>query len=558
VHYVAISIAIGSRTQDVVLVASLPPLLEPFAPISPGVDAILHNAMATREARAYGQPEHARRRWIETYERLGEMTPDQVESLHVIRQAIASGIGSVEAQMGLASATTWAELLEQDQLQQVHALHLRKIVRLQQGDWDGAERLRRKAEMLEISARARQMFTSSLMIECAAHALASDLTGLKQAIDRIERLAEKLPGWVPYRHLARGRFEQIRGNLEAARREYETSLERATPDAGDPSRAIPAFPPAVAGLVETLTALGAHAEALDAGEQALARCAEHGIGVTAHEVARATALADAKLGNFARAASRLEVVIKEQHELGVTGLNLGASYEARARVAIWAGDGAAVETYTRLTAQEYRHGRGSPLGARYERLMEEAARGGSGPLPGLADFDSGSARSLGSSSHDALVTEAMSGADQTRARAQRALRLLCDERRAEGGYLYLFTEQGLSLAASIGSDEAPEGLLPFLTKRLEDDDEEQITETIAAPAGQIFPVEDTTAFTDHMGTVHDPVMLTCVLEGKTRHAGVAVLSHRGAPIRTTSSSLVAAVSAHLIRAGDTAGVLAHG
>jgi tetratricopeptide (TPR) repeat protein len=559
VHYVAISIAIGSRTQHVELVASLPPLLEPFAPISPGVDAILHNAMATREARVYAQPEHARRRWIETYERLGKMTPDQVESLHVIRHAIASGIGSVEAQMGLPSATAWAELLEKDQLQQVHSLYLRKTVRLQQGDWDGAERLRRKAEMLEISARARQMFTSSLMIECMAHALASDLTGLKQAIDRIEPLAAKFPGWVPYRHLALGRFEQIRGNFDTARREYETALERATPDAADPSRAIPAFPPAAAGLVETLTALGAHAEALEKGEQALVICAALGIGVTAHEIVRATALADAKLGNFDRAASRLELVIKEQLELGVTGLNLGASYEARARVAIWAGDTAAVEAYGRLTAQEYRHGRGSPLGARYERLMEEAAKGGSGALPGLADIDSGSARSLGpgSSSHDVLVTQAMNGADQARARAQRALRLLCDERKSDGGHLYLFAGDELSHVASLGDNPAPDGLLPFLTKRLEEEQAED-TKTIVPLAGDFLGTDDAAVFTDDAGTMHDPVMLTCILEGKARHAGVAVLSHRRAPVRTTSAALVAAVSAHLIRAGDTEGVLAYG
>src|SRR5262249_13526482 len=140
VHYVAISIAIGSRSQDVALIRSLPPLLAPFAPLAPGVDAILHNAIATCEARAFAQPEKARRRWLEVYERLGKMTPDQVESLNVIRHAIASGIGSVEAQMGLASATTWAELLEQDQLQRVHALSLRRVVRLQQGDWEGSER----------------------------------------------------------------------------------------------------------------------------------------------------------------------------------------------------------------------------------------------------------------------------------------------------------------------------------------------------------------------------------------------------------------------------------
>lgn len=557
VHYVAISIAIGSRSQDVMLISSLPPLLEPFAPLSPGVDAILHNAMATREARVYGQPERARERWIETYGRLGKMTPDQVESLHVIRQAIVSGIGSVEAQMGLSSATSWAELLEQDELQRVHALYLRKVVRLQQGDWEGAESLRRKAEMLEISARARQMFTSSLMIECAAHAMASDLTGLKQVIDRIEPLARRFPGWLPYHHFALGRFEQIRGNLDAARREYESALERSLPDAADPSRAIPAFPPASAGLIETLTALGAHSEALERGEQALIQCAELGIGVTAHEVARATAMADAKLGNFARAAHRLERVIEEQLELGVTGLNLGASYEARARVAVWAGDADAVAEYTRLTAREYRHGAGSPLGARYERLMEEASKGGSGPLPGLADFDAGSVPSIGigSTSHDALVTEAMSGADQARARGQRALRLLCDERSAEGGHLYLFADTGLTLVASLGDTAAPEGLLPFLTKRFEEAaPDDLVTMTVAALVAHDSSVDEASVFTDTAGVLHEPVMLTCVLEGTALHAGVAVLCHREMPVRMTSSSLATAVSAHLIRAGDTAGV----
>ena len=51
VQYVAISIAIGARSQNVRLITSLPPLLEPFAALSPAVDAILHNALATCEAR---------------------------------------------------------------------------------------------------------------------------------------------------------------------------------------------------------------------------------------------------------------------------------------------------------------------------------------------------------------------------------------------------------------------------------------------------------------------------------------------------------------------------
>jgi hypothetical protein len=552
VHYVAISIAIGSRCQDVELVRSLPPLLEPFAPLSPGVDAILHNAMATREARVFAQPERARRRWMDVYERLGKMTPDQVESLAVIRHAIASGIGSVEAQMGLPSAARWAELLEKDQLQRVHALYLRKVVRLQQGDWDGAERFRRKAELLEISARARQMFTSSLMIEVAAHAMASDLTGLKQAIDRIEPLAAKFPGWLPDLHVARGRFEQIRGNLEAARSEYELALGKASPAAGDPSPALPAFAPASAGLVETLTALGAVAEALEAGQRAMDVCAKLELGVVAPEHVRGTARADAKLGNHARAAESVERLMKEQVEYGITGLNLGASYEARARIAIWAGDEAAVNEYASLTAREYRHRHGSPLGARYERLMEEAVRGGSMPSYGPGAFESKSGFSSGLQAHDALVTEAMSGAETRVMRGQRALRLLCDQTRPAAAHLYLFGERGLYLAASLGDRTAPEGLLGFLTNRFADEHRDMRTMTIAI-VGDAVPPTAVSAFTDPDGIVHDPVFLTCALDHGLRYAGVAVLAYRDPPREATNTLLAAAVAAHLIRSGDTPG-----
>lgn len=553
VHYVAISIAIGSRCQDVVLVRSLPSLLEPFAPLSAGVDAILHNAMATREARAFAQPERARRRWLDVYERLGQMKPDEVESLAVIRHAIASGIGSVEAQMGIASAAHWAELLEQDQLQQVHALYLRKVVALQQGDWEGADRFRRRAELLEISARARQMFTSSLMIEVAAHALAGDLTGLRQVIDRIEPLAARFPGWVPYHRLAVGRFEQIRGNLEAARAEYELALRSATPDRGDASRAVPAFASASAGLVETLVALGEHERAYEIGTGALHRCAELGVVVTAHELARATAVADAKRGNFARAAEAMERVIHEQLELGISGLNLGASYEARARVAIWAGDDVAVHEYASLTAREYRHRRASPLAGRYERLMDEAVRSGALPsfAPGAYESASTGVRPLRGRSHDTAVTEAMTGAETRVMRGQRALRLLCDESKPLAAYLYLFGEEGLYLAASIGERAASERLSEFVSSRFAEQ-EEMLTMTLYIPADQV-PVTAEAVFIDGDGIVHDPILLTCSLGEGIRHAGVAVLAYRDRPRRSTNAGLAAAVAAHLIRCGDTVG-----
>ena len=66
------------------------------------------------------------------------MSKEQLPHVEIIRHAIEFGIGSVSANLGLASATQWAELLEQDALHQVNALYLRKAIRLQAGDWEGS------------------------------------------------------------------------------------------------------------------------------------------------------------------------------------------------------------------------------------------------------------------------------------------------------------------------------------------------------------------------------------------------------------------------------------
>jgi serine/threonine-protein kinase len=562
VQYVAISIAIGARSQNVRLVTSLSPLLEPFASLSPAVDAIWHNARATAEARCFAQPERARSRWIDVYNRLSSMTAEQLPAVEIIRHAIAAGIGAVEAQMGLISATTWAELLEQDPLQQVHALYLRKVVRMQQGDWEGAERFRKQAELLELSARTRQMFTSSLMIELAAHALASDLTGIKQVMDRIEPLATEAPGWAPYRHLAEGLFQKTRGDFALAREAFERCLELCTPDPDDPYRALPAYPPAVAGYIETLIALGHPDRARTIGEQAIRSCRELDIGVSAHEIGRALALAEAKLGDGARAAQRLEAIIAEQLELGVSGLNLGASYEARARIAVWAGDEPSVDQFAHLTAREYRRGRGSPLGARYERLMDEARRIGGDSLPRLSEFDWSTTSSSGvgrlASAAD-IVTSAFSGMETREQRAERALTVMCKEWDADAGYLYLFAEGGrgeaeLTHIASLGASTPPEGLLDFLNQDFGQGMETMQTMTVAFTSLDSSGPVSATVFTDTKGTAYEPAPLFCVVDGEARHAGIAVLVRPKRPPSAQAGMLTAAIGAHLIRVGDTRGM----
>jgi hypothetical protein len=240
-------------------------------------------------------------------------------------------------------------------------------------------------------------------------------------------------------------------------------------------------------------------------------------------------------------------------------LNLGATYEARTRVAIAAGDEAAVHEYASLTAREYRHRHGSPLGSRYERLMEEAMRNGALPSYAPTPFTSGSTgvRSLRAPSYDMAVTEAMTGAETRVMRAQRALKLLYEQTQPVAGYLYLFAGSGLQLAASVGDRPRPNGLHEFVSSRVPKKEDEMVTMTLCLPADEAVAAEES-VYVDTEGVIHQPVMLTCTLDNELRYAGIAVLAYCERPERTTSASLAAAVAAHLIRSGDTGGFAASG
>ncbi|HEX4447824.1 MAG TPA: protein kinase [Polyangiaceae bacterium] len=560
-HYVAISIAIGSRSLNIELLETLPGLLEPFAPLSPVVALMLSNAIATCESRCRGQLDQARTHNLELHDRLGKISRAELPYVDVLRNAVAFAIGSVEARMGLPSAIVWIEILEKDILQQVNALLLRKVLALQVGDADGAERHRRQAELLALQARVRQMFTTIVPTELAAYALAGDLSGVQQARARIQTLAKAHPGWRPYAELAEGQFQQLRGNLDAARAAFERCIAMASPDPGGMPRQVVAWPPAVAAYVETLVGLGRYEEAKTCGQRALASCQSLAIGVASHDISRTLALAEAKVGDYARAVARLGALIAEQRQLGITGLILGASYEARARIALWAGDEAALAEYADLTAREYRHGRRSPLGARWEQLMAEARRTSKRATGRLADFGGTRLTTGGGTTTAESVTESLRRSTTPEDRAEQTLKLLCDDRGATAGYLYLVADGGLTLAASQGASEPPAGLLAYLEEYFESELSESGDQTAAFSIQEVgSALQARPGFRDDAGVAHRIVLMTSVAGGAARHAGVAVFVE-GALVegeRTErlagGAELVAALTTHLLDAGDTRGV----
>ena len=288
-------------------------------------------------------------------------------------------------------------------------------------------------------------------------------------MERIQSLAAGAPGWLPYLTLARGRFQQIRGDLGAALREFDQVIEQSAFTADGRSRSLPAWIAAQSGRSEVLLAQDRADEARSAASSALAICKTLQIGARSNDLSRALALAEASLGEHAAAIARLDSLISAQTTLGVSGLKLGMSYEARARVAIWTDDEPQFEQFARLTAREYRHGARSPLGARYESLLNEARRRGFQPNVALSDFETSTTIANSRAAvQDArsMVRSALESASSREERSLRALQLVCESRAAEGGHFYTLDGAGVRLAASHGLPIAPESLAALVCEHL--------------------------------------------------------------------------------------------
>jgi tetratricopeptide (TPR) repeat protein len=560
VIWVVISIAVGARTVDSRLIKSLPPLIEPFAPLSPIIDAIYQNTLATRQTAVDAQFFQARERWLGVMEKLNQVQGDALQHVDQIRGAIAFALGCLEAGRGFPGAEKWAHLVEADVLQQVSGMYLRKVACLQQGDWDGAERCRRAAELLALQANTPQMFASQ-MIELTAHYMASDLAGVQQISARVDTFAKKYRGgWKPWSLLAQGYFHVLRGDPESALEVLERGLAMSSPDSTDPDSALTTRPNLAGAYAQPLVNAGRYEDARRYGEKARGDAERLDIR-TLDDVVRALALAETRLGAYPQACARLQVLIDRQLGLGVTGLHLGASYEARARIAIIANDQPAVEIYARLTAEQYRHGRGSPLGVRYEALMAEARSAGVAVLPSLSDFE---VNTIGltevranSSSTYAHVTSALRTAVDAEQRGQRALRMICDAYSAEGGHLYVIRgNQELERTASQGPYDATEAQLKLaqscFDQAMNQDDvaTEMVSETTGLGTGVAV------LWTQDGSVEHRTLMISARVEGALRHAAVAVLISASTKPKPDAIATLSAVGKLLLELGDTTGVIA--
>ncbi len=515
VSYVVFSIAVGARGNDLALLASLPALLQPFAPLNPMVAAMFDNSRGTLQM-FQDKREPALATILDVLRQLDAITGADLAYVDRVRASLHHAASELNASLGVqAACAAHLEHSTPDPNQRVASYYVRKVAALQAGDWEAAERYRQQAELIALQSKARSMF-SSLAGELDAHAMARDLTGLKQVRAGLHAMAATHPGWVPPMHVADAHYYRLCADIPAA-----LAAARVGRGMAEVSRRW-----ATAALtveVELLVELGQADDAQQLAEPELSRCEQDDLHYLARGLACALAMAEAKLGNESQAIRRIERVIEQQQALGVTGLQLGRSYEHCARVAIWSRDVAAFERYAALAAVQYRPGESSVLGALYERLMDEArAAGVSDTRSNPADPRAERSLTTGITAH---VSSALTGCSDASERAQRVLALLCHRGSKTRGFLFLLGNDGLTLSASNTICHTPAELEAFARRYLELElEDNELTLTAADVADMLDNGSASGVFVDQGGARYRAQLLSADVAGATRIVGIAVLS----------------------------------
>jgi serine/threonine protein kinase len=553
-RFVTVSIVIGVRSRDSRLLASLPGILEPFSGLSPVLYALWQNLVAATEMNYLSQPLRARAHALDVYERLGNCANQDARYVDAIRHAVSYALGVLEVSLGLPSAKHWIEILDKDRMQQVNAMRLRSFQSLYEGDAEAAERYRTRAEVLAVQASGRQMFDSPVIVELAAHTHAGDLTGVKQVADRVAPRAASEPRWRAVLLVAQGQYQRLRGDFAAAHECYEQSMALENPAQQDPPPWLDIWRLAAPGKIAALVELGRADEARSFGLQALDIALQRGFEAWSHDIVRELALAEAKVGDFARASERLDALIAAR--AAVLPSHLAVDYEARACVAIWAKDTLAAAHFASLAVRRDGLGRNTTLVVRQSRLRDEARSAGLdfSVLPTV--FESsvlGDANGPVRRAALTKVTAAFSQISEPAGRALRALEMLCDAAQLRAGQLYLAQDNALSRAATLAMQPDPN--LDAFAKRYW---AEQLDDSMATCITQSDSDQSelsAASWTNPEGTTYRVLLLKSTGERGLVYVGLAaVRADNSKDWPALYWELSSAVGTRLLELGDAQGV----
>jgi hypothetical protein len=279
------------------------------------------------------------------------------------------GLGAIEAARGSAGAERRAQLLESQPQTRGIAWTLRHVLALNQGNLPEARRCMRRAELYQLQMGAEgPPARLGAGIQLLVHARLGNLLGVKSACDDLTVVAREHPGWRPVLLLARSHQCKLQGDFAGALAPIEEALELIHASGSL------YFTPIAAAHVDILNALGRDDEAADRARYYLERVDAKELGTGDTELYAAAAVALARAGEHARAVRLLDNAIAHSQDVGRKGIPIGALYFGRARLAIAANDRTEFEHFAELCAEEFKSTRNPSMTARFERLLQEAAR----------------------------------------------------------------------------------------------------------------------------------------------------------------------------------------
>ena len=534
----------AGNTLDVELLHRIPSLA-PFSVLAPGLAFMDKIVRATRDLRGE-RIRTGRALLTECYDELaapgalGLDEPRRLATRARLRCAIARGSAAV----GLPEAMEHADALIDDPDQRINAWRVRYIVHLYQPDPERAQQCRREIELLQLQGGPRQYADGgTLESELVAHARSDDLLGLRRIRPELARMVNKHPGYVPWLEIADGEIERICGHPERALVYHLAALEHAAPGMHI------AWPQAAGFALDALLQLGRLEEVLARGREWLAIGERAGVDAVAM-IQLPMCIADALLGYGGRALEQCDRIVRASEEHKTRGLYLGLGYEVRARIAIVAGDAEAFRDAFATCAEAYGASKGSPLGARLERLTTEARRA---RLHGVSDEPVDAGRVTVARVQQELAAQLVPAE-----RAAQALRLVLEASGAIAGFLYGVRAAEIEALADNAPDRdaRPEIEAMLRNSMLGDNEQERTVALTQAEQDAASQVGTATAVTDALGLRYYPFALVGSHDDGHRPllAAVVALAFPDGRCGTLAQATASAIGAELLAHRDVTGL----
>ncbi|HZO17240.1 MAG TPA: hypothetical protein VFB62_28380, partial [Polyangiaceae bacterium] len=397
------------------------------------------------------------------------------------------------------------------------------------GEEETARELWNETELSYLQLGSAWVFESQrAWISAVAYGLSRDVIGLKRTIVELERLCRAGYRLGAFLEITRGEYLRERGDLDAAVARCEAALAFLRPDETYVRQL------ALAALAETHLAGGRPRRALKIGREGfeLASQPDTRCETTRLRCGRAMALAQAARGKLARAERTLDGLLADALPLASPTLS-GGLHEARARVALLAGDQPTYLHHAHQAGQYFRGTKNPALVARIERLELAAKEIEAGPQRVVAED---AVTVVARTDRRSRITKTLASCRGSAERAERALELLIDEAFADGGYLFLQGAEGLTLAAPGYGAEPAESVLERVEQAFAGHDEEltqvmgESSMTILLPLG------------DERGTI----------------IGVAHLEGASLPLRRPLPEVAERIARTLYEAGDATSMPSQG